>query len=411
VETLSRAEARRASLAAQGFTGRARSVGGAVPAKRRVLDLVESLGLLQIDSVSALVRSHYLPAYARLGYYDRTQIDRLAWRDHALYEAWAHVASLLPVRFEPLLRWRQSLVAAEAVMPGKSFHRVTQMAPLIETVLSEIHDHGPLAASELRHLEDNPKQPGSWWNWSSVKAVLEYLFATGQVQVAERRAFERRYDLPERVLPAEVMQAPTPEEGRARRALIMHAAHALGVATVTDLADYFRMKNVIAAARVSELVEEGALVEVGVEGWDVPAYVVPGLQIPRRVGARALLSPFDPVVWFRPRTLRLFDYHYRIEIYVPEPKRIYGYYVLPFLLGDRLVGRVDLRADRAASVLRVPGAFLEERVAAGSVVPHLVDELRLLAHWLELETIEIGDRGDLTPGLREAISPRGPSRT
>ena len=246
-------------------------------------------------------------------------------------------------------------------------------------------------------------------NWSSVKAVLEYLFATGQVHVAERRAFERRYDLPERVLPAEVVRAPTPDEAAARRALLLHAANALGVATITDLADYFRMKNAVAATRVTELVEEGALVEVGVEGWDTTAYVVPGLQIPRRVSARALLSPFDPVVWFRPRALRMYDYHYRIEIYTPEPKRIYGYYVLPFLLGDRLVGRVDLRADRAARVLRVPGAFLEERVAAESVVPHLVDELLLLAHWLELDTVEVGDRGDLAVEVKAALSPRGPS--
>jgi hypothetical protein len=321
------------------------------------------------------------------------------------------VASLLPVRFEPLLRWRQSAVAAEAMMPGKSFHRATQLTALIEAVLKEIHDNGPVAASDLRHLEENPRQPGSWWNWSSVKAVLEYLFATGRVHVAERRAFERRYDLPERVLPADVARTPTPDEAAARRTLLLHAAAALGVATATDLADYFRMKNAIAAARISELVEQGALVEVGVEGWDATAYVLPGLQIPRRVRARALLSPFDPVVWFRPRALRLFDHHYRIEIYTPEPKRIYGYYVLPFLLGDRLVGRVDLRADRAASVLRVPGAFLEERVAADTVVPHLVEELTLLARWLDLDTIEIGDRGDLAPALKEALSPRGPSRT
>jgi uncharacterized protein YcaQ len=376
-----------------------------------VLSLVESLGLLQIDSVSALVRSHYLPTYSRLGAYDRAHVDRLAWRDHALFEAWAHEASLLPVRFEPLLRWRQSTIVAESQMPGKSFHAASQLGPLIDAVLAEIRANGARAASDLRHLEENPKQPGSWWNWSSVKAVLEYLFATGQVHVAERRAFERRYDLTERVLPADVVQTPTPDEATARRALLLHAAHALGVATVTDLADYFRMKNAIAAARVSELVEEGVLVEVGVDGWDTTAYVVPGVKIPRRVRARALLSPFDPVVWFRPRALRMFDYHYRIEIYTPEPKRIYGYYVLPFLLGDRLVGRVDLRADRAASVLRVPGAFIEERVDAADAVPHLVDELRLLAHWLELDTIEIGDRGDLTTALRSAFSRRGPSRT
>src|SRR4051812_34796861 len=288
-------------------------------------------------------------------------------------------------------------------MPGKTFHRARQLTELIDAVLTEIRVQGARAASELRHLEENPKEPGSWWNWSGVKAVLEYLFATGQLHVAERRAFERRYDVPERVLPPEILATPTPDEAEARRALLLHAAHALGVATVTDLADYFRMKNVVAAARVSELVEDGSFVEVGVEGWDVPAYVVPGLQIPRRVRARALLSPFDPIVWCRPRALRLYDYHYRIEIYTPEPKRIYGYYVLPFLLGDHLVGRVDLRADRTASVLRVPGAFVEERVTVDDVVPHLVEELRLLAHWLGLDSIEIGDRGPITPALRAAL--------
>ncbi|MFL6239849.1 MAG: winged helix-turn-helix domain-containing protein [Actinomycetes bacterium] len=399
METLSRAEARRAALAAQRFTGRGRTTASVVPAKRRLLGLVDHLGLLQIDSVSALVRSHYLPAYSRLGSYRRDHLDQLAWRDGKLFEAWAHEASLLPVRFEPLLRWRQSLVLAESQMPGKSFHRATQLPQLIAAVLKEIRERGPLAASELRHLEENPKQPGSWWNWSSVKAVLEFLFATGQVHVAERRAFERRYDVPERVLPPEIVATPTPDEGSARRALLLHAAHALGVATVTDLADYFRMKNAVAAARTSELVEEGALVEVGVQGWDAPAYIVPGFQIPRRVRTRALLSPFDPIVWCRPRALRMYDFHYRIEIYTPEPKRIYGYYVLPFLLGDRIVGRVDLRADRAAGVLRVPAGFAEERVDPVEITPHLADELRLLAHWLDLDHIEVGDRGDLTKPL------------
>jgi uncharacterized protein YcaQ len=410
VETLSRAEVRRAVLAAQGFSGRGRRIDSPVVSKSRLFRLVDDLGLLQIDSVSALVRSHYLPAYSRLGNYRRTDLDRLAWRDSALFEAWAHEASLLPVRFEPQLRWRQSLIAAEAQMPGKSFHRATQLQPLIDAVMQEIRTHGAKAASELRHLEENPKQPGSWWNWSSVKAVLEYLFATGRLHVAERRAFERRYDLSERVLPPDVLRTPTPDEADARRSLLLHAARALGVATVTDLADYFRMKNAVAAVRVSDLVQDGKLVEVGVEGWDVPAYVVPEVQIPKRVRARALLSPFDPIVWCRPRALRLYDFHYRIEIYTPEPKRVYGYYVLPFLLGDRVVGRVDLRADRAASVLRVPGAFVEDRVKPGEVLPHLVEELRLLAHWLELDRIEIGDRGPLAPALQSAFTPRGPSR-
>src|SRR3954470_23701504 len=382
VERLSRAEVRRAVLAAQGFSGRGRSLETPIASRRRVLSLVDQLGLLQIDSVSALVRSHYLPAYSRLGNYRREDIDRLAWRDNALFEAWAHEASLLPVRFEPLLRWRQDIVIAESQMPGKSFHRARQLQPLIDTVMTEIRTHGARAASELRHLEENPKQPGSWWNWSSVKAVLEYLFATGQLHVSERRAFERRYDVPDRVLPPEILQTPTPDEGDARRALLLHAARALGVATVTDLADYFRMKNAIAAARVSELVEEGKLVAVGVDGWDVSAYVVPDVQIPRRVRARALLSPFDPIVWCRPRTSRMYDFHYRIEIYTPEPKRIYGYYVLPFLLGDRLVGRVDVKADRAAGVLQVRAAWSEHPAPPPEVAEELALELAELARWL-----------------------------
>jgi uncharacterized protein YcaQ len=277
------------------------------------------------------------------------------------------------------------------------------MPQLVDAVLNEIRTNGAMAGSELRHLEENAKQPGSWWNWSAVKRVLEYLFATGQLHVAERRAFERRYDLPERVLPGDILNTPTPDEAAARRALLLHAANALGVATVSDLADYFRMLKTIAAARVNELVEEGALVEVGVKGWKAPAYVVPGLQIPRRVTARALLSPFDPIVWDRARALRMYDFHYRIEIYTPAPKRIYGYYVLPFLLGDRIVGRVDLRADRAASVLRVPAAFTEELVDPAAVADDLAEELRLLAHWLELEHIEVGDRGQLAAHLHGAF--------
>ena len=405
VETFSRAEARRTAIAAQGFSGTARTPESARPSRRRLLRLADDLGVLQLDSVSALVRSHYLPAYSRLGPYSRTTLDHLAWRDRSVVETWAHEAALVPMHREPLLRWRHDVACQEASNPKKWFHRASLETGLIDDVLSHIRDLGALSASDLRHLEEKPRAKGGWWNWSDVKLVCEYLFAIGQVYVAERRGFERRYDLPERVLAPEILATPAPPEDEARRQLLLLAAGSLGIATANDLADYYRMKKTIAAARIAELIEAGSLIEVGVDGWGRSAYVRPDVAVPSRMRARALVSMFDSLVFCRPRAERLFDFPYPIEIYTPEPKRIYGYYVLPFLLGDRIVARVDLRADRAAGVLRVPGAYAEHGARPDAVGPALHEELRLLAHWLELETIEYGDRGDLMEGLRSAEKP------
>ncbi len=373
VERLRLAQARRMALAAQGFGPRPPAVG-----PRRLLSLVERLNLLQIDSVNVLVRSHYLPAFSRLGCYDTGQLDRLAYDKHLLFEAWAHEASLLPVATEPLLRWRKEV----------DRRRRPEVPRLVPEVRARIAAEGPLAASEL-----GGPGTGSWWGWSEAKRAVEWLFAVGEVAVAgRRRSFERLYDLPERVLAASVLARPTPPEDEARRVLLVAAADALGPATASDLADYFRMSVPKARPRIAELVEDGALLPVSVEGWSAPAYVRPDAVVPHRVRARALLSPFDPVVWERSRAERLFGFRYRIEIYTPREQRVHGYYVLPFLLGDRLVARVDLKADRAAGRLLVPGLSLEQPERGGpspeQVRASLDAELELLARWLGLSSVD-----------------------
>jgi uncharacterized protein YcaQ len=363
---------------------------------------------LQIDSVSALVRSHYLPLFSRLGPYDRGLLDKLAWpakgkRD--FFETWAHEASLMPVSYEPLLRWRKTrALSHEGIWGGPS--RVAQEQPqLVDRLLCRIRDEGPLSASDVTAPRE--RTPGAMWDWSEEKRALEWLFVTGQLHVARRKpSFERTYDLPERVLPAEILNAPTPSEDVARAQLLIHACEALGVATLGDLADYFRMKVPAARPVVAELLAAGELVEVAVAGWQQPGYVRPGLAIPRRLGARALLTPFDPVVWERSRASRLFGFDYRIEIYVPAIKRIYGYYVLPFLLGDDLVARVDLKADRSRGVptLQVKGAFGEVGIDQEVVAAALAVELADLARWLGLDDVRIEDNGDLAATLRRVIA-------
>ncbi len=408
---LSAAQARRLALAAQGF-GRLRPTGRVdVRHLRRVID---DVGLLQLDSVNVFCRSHYMPVYSRLGPYPRQTLDRLAWHEDGkgetrrarrrdLIEYWGHEASLLPVELQPLLRWRMARADALA---WKSVARVAAEQPqLLEFVLGMVRERGPLRASELA-AKGRRREPGEMWSWSEEKTALEYLFFSGRVCAARRVNFERLYDLPERVLPRHVLDAPTPSQEEAQRQLLLIAAKRLGVATEADLGDYFRLPRTESKARVAELAEDGGLVPVRVEGWRQPAYLSTerpaGLR--RAASARALLTPFDSLVWARERTERLFDFRYRIEIYTPAPKRVYGYYVLPFLLGDRLVARVDLKSDRQAGVLRVRSAFAEPHADPAPVAAELAAELRLLSQWLELGAVSVARKGDLATPLRRALA-------
>jgi uncharacterized protein YcaQ len=398
-ERISAAQARRIALAAQGFADGLRDRPSDGWALRRVLARV---GLVQIDSVNVLTRAHYLPLFARMGPYDTGLLDRAFMQSpRRLFEYWGHEASLLPVAAHPLLRWRMACASEDA---WGGMRRVAQEHPeLVERVLQTVADRGPISASELAaHNGDAPRRSGPWWDWSHTKRALEWLFWSGQVTSARRRGFERLYDLPERVLPRPVIATPTPDVADAQRELVRIAARALGVATERDLRDYFRLPVADARARVAELVEGGELAPVHVEGWDgAIAYLDPAARIPRRVHARALVGPFDSLVWERPRAERVFGFRYRIEIYVPAPKRVYGYYVLPFLLGDTLVARVDLKADRKAGALLVQAAYAEPG-APPETAAELAEELGLMAGWLGLDGVRVVDRGDLAPALAAA---------
>lgn len=405
VERITAGAARRIALGAQGFTDPPPT--GRVTARhvRRVFDRV---GLLQIDSVNVLSRSHYLPVFARLGAYPRDLLDRLTAftagpLQRETFEYWAHEASILPLRLQPHLRWRMDRARDDA------WGRMREMAAANPALLDEVRAlfaDGPIRAVDTG-LASEKREPGQMWNWHDGKVALEFLFWSGEVTASRRVNFERIYDLTERVIPAEVLATPTPAVEDAQRELVRVAARSLGVATEPDLGDYFRLPRAESKARVAELVEAGELQPVEVAGWRGPAYLWPEARRPRRVSARALLSPFDSLVWHRPRTERLFGMHFRIEIYVPAPKRVHGYYVLPFLLGDRLVARVDLKADRQASVLRVQSAHAEPDVAPTDVprVAHeLAAALREMADWLELDEVVAVPRGDLAAPLATALT-------
>ena len=396
-ETLSAAQARRVFLAAQGFADPRPT--GRIDA-RQLRRAIDRMGLLQIDSVNVLIRSHYLPLFSRLGPYPREALDRLSWGRRAeLFEYWAHAASLVPLRLQPALRWRMERYRER---DSSWFQSVRERPELLERVRALVAERGPVGAGATG--ETRPNIPGSMWNWHDGKIALEYLFAVGELMTAARPNFERLYDLPERVLPAEIAAAPTPPSADAHRELVRVSARALGVATVADLADYFRLRQDTTRARVAELVEAGEVLSVRVAGWKDPAYLWAEARMPRRVAARALLTPFDPVVWERARTERMFDFRYRIEIYTPAPRRVYGYYVLPFLLGDRLVGRVDLKADRAAGVLQVRAAWSEDPSPPPEVAEELAAELALLAGWLGLGAVAVWPKGDLAPALAAAVA-------
>lgn len=404
---LSAAVARRIALAAQGFADPAPRGAIDVRHLRRVMDRV---GLLQIDSVNVLSRSHYLPVFARLGPFPRAALDELAYRRRELFEYWAHEASFVPVRLFPQLRWRMTRAGEEA---WGSMTRLARDKPgYVAEVLAQVRARGPLSAAAVV-TADRPQRPGAMWNWHEGKVAMEWLFFTGQLSAARRTAgFERLYDLTERVIPAAVLAVPTPSPADGQRELIRVAARAHGVGTERDLRDYFRLRPAESQARVAELVEDGELLAVQVQDWTQPAYLHRDARIPRRIDARALLSPFDSLIWSRPRTERIFDFRFRLEIYTPAVKRVHGYYVLPFLLGDRLVARVDLKADRQADrragVLQVIGAFAEPGVEHGRVAVALAEELCAMAGWLALERVDVGERGDLAPALRQLTGPGGP---
>jgi uncharacterized protein YcaQ len=404
-EKLSLSEVRRVALAAQGL---AEARSSAIPDWRRLRRSVARLGLLQIDSVNVLVRAHYFPLFSRLGPYDRATLEAKAYRKDpsALFEYWGHEASLLPVETQPLLRWRMTRAERLRGIYGRIARFARAERGFIDEVLAEVGARGPLPAAAFG---ERRRKSGSWWSWHDGKLALEYLFWAGKVAVAQRQGgFERLYDLPERVLPRAVLEQPTPEDDEAHRGLIRIAARALGVATAGELRDYFRLSPEDARPAIAALVEGGDLVPVAVEGWRQPAYLDPRASVPRRVEAAALLSPFDPLVWERQRVERLFDFHYRIEIYTPVEKRVHGYYVLPFLLNDRIVARVDLKAERARSELLVHAAHAEAGNDRREIAAALLRELRLLASWLGLERLVIGRRGALAAELRAQL-PR-PSR-
>ena len=394
-DSLSQSQARRVALAAQGFNDP--KPAGRVDRRhlRRVLDRV---GLLQLDSVNVAVRAHYMPLFSRLGPYPMPAIDEHAYRHRELFEYWGHEASLLPPALHPLFRWRMAR-AASGEMWGGVATIATRRSDFVDRVLAEVTERGPVRTADI---EDGPRvRTGEMWDWSDAKKALEWLFWAGRIAVAERVNFERRYDLPERVLPAEVLAAPTPTMEEAHRELLVLSARHHGLGTARDLSDYYRLSLARCKPRLQELVEEGRLRQVSVEGWKEPAYLHPDAALPRRVDARALLSPFDPVVWERTRAQRLFDFHYRIEIYVPAAKRVWGYYVFPFLLGDRLAGRVDLKADRAAGALLVRGAWHEDHADPGETAEAMAAELDSMAGWLGLDRVEVTDNGNLAPLLRK----------
>ena len=379
-DSLSLAAARRIALAAQGFGALQRPVTGWAPLARNL----DRLALHQIDSVNVLVRAHYLPAFSRLGPYDRALLDRAAWgpkRARRLFEYWAHEASLLPLALHPLLRWRMARAERGEIGWGHLRAYAGERRAEAEAVLARIEAEGPLAASDF----EEGKGKGGWWGWGHTKSALEWLFWAGRITTATRRnSFERVYDLTGRVIPPAIIALPIPDEAEAHRRLVALSARALGVATASDLRDYFRLGVEDARLAIAVLVEEGTLLPVAVESWRQPAFLHAEARRPRRIAGQALLAPFDPLVWARERAERLFGFRYRIEIYTPAEKRVHGYYVLPFLMDEALVARVDLKADRQAGRLLARSVHFEPG-APPDTRDRLAAELESMAAWLGLE--------------------------
>ncbi|WP_354575685.1 crosslink repair DNA glycosylase YcaQ family protein [Frigoribacterium sp. UYMn621] len=390
---VSAAQARRIALGAQGF-GRPRP---ADPGVRQLNSTIDRLGLLQLDSVNVLERSHYLPLFARLGSYDKADLDRLTFgRKGKFVEYWAHEAAIIPVETWPLYRWRMDANRERYSTPGSW---VAENGPMLDWLRAELGARGTVAASEIEH--DTGKGAGGWWGWSEVKTGLEWLFRFGEAVSAGRSRFERRYALASQALPPAVFEREVPR-AEAIRELLRLSARAHGIGTLSDLADYYRIKTEPARAAVHDLVDAGELEPVTVPGWNRPAFLHREARIPRRIEAAALLSPFDPVVWERARAERMFGFRYRIEIYTPAPQRVFGYYTLPLLIDDRLVGRVDLKNDRQNRVLRVQSAWSEPD-APPATVDRLAILLRETAAWQGLERIEVMARGDLAPALAAVL--------
>jgi uncharacterized protein YcaQ len=367
--------------------------------------LLSRLQVLQLDSVSVAVRAHYAPIFSRLGPYDRDVLDRAAWSHSAkaprlMVEYWAHEAALMSVDDWPLLRWRMR----EYAHGRWGTEIVKKNGRLAEDIVAAVTELGPSTAGQIEaHLEVEQRgRKGPWWDRSDTKWVAEALWSSGVLTTSTRVGFARHYDLSERVLPPEVFTREV-DDAEAVRELVLRAAAALGVATEPDLRDYFRLNPKLSKPAVAALVASGELEEVEVDGWAAPAYLLAGQTVPRRDRGTALLCPFDPLIFFRPRVERMFGFHYRIEIYVPQPKRQFGYYVWPFLLDGRLVGRVDLKAERASGALNVVGAFTEPGQDAGYVASALAAELRSMASWLDLDDVTVGQRGDLVGALRKAM--------
>ncbi|WP_344008275.1 winged helix-turn-helix domain-containing protein [Nocardioides lentus] len=402
---LGAARARRVALGAQGFA----ETPHATPTLRTVERTLRRTGVLQVDSVNVLARAHYMPLWSRMGPYDTDLVRRASEvRPRRMVEYWAHVQAFMPVDLWPVMRHR--MAQQRARHEERSRERGDGWDPRVEAdLLAEVADRGPLTARDVD--DGHPRRTDHWgWNWSRSRQVMDLLYRTGELAIAGRtRQFEVLYDLPERVLPPAVLAAPTPDPAAAARELVRRAAASHGVATVPDLADYYRMSTAATARAVEELVEAGELVAAAVEGWDQPAWLHAGARAPREVRARRLLSPFDPVVWRRERAERLFAFRYRIEIYVPAARRVHGYYVLPFLLDDRLAARVDLKADRPTGRLLVHGAWAEPG-AATHLPAELAAELLELAAWLGLETVVVGDAGDLAGALSAAVGARSGRR-
>ena len=395
MNSITKAQARRIALGAQGFSApRPNGTSG----RRQVHKVLQHTQLLQIDSVNVLARAHEMPLWSRLGSYRRGVLDEMV-NDSELFEYWAHEASLLPVGDWPLMQFRM-----DAAKNGSGWTSVVTMQErnptIVAEVLAVVRDQGPTVASSFNQPG---RRTGPWWDWSDAKLALEYLFWTGQLTARRRSNFERAYDLPERALPSEIVNATAIPEAEARRILLERSGRALGVATDRDLFDYYRLKARPSRAALDGLIEDGVLIPVQVEGWNKPAFLHRDANLPRRINAASLLSPFDPVVWDRQRCERLFDFHYRIEIYTPKPKRVYGYYVLPFLMNDAIAARVDLKANRQSQVLEVPGAFSEGHSPTPDVAAALTVELLALAQWLQLDSIEVGTHGDLTKPLRAEL--------
>jgi uncharacterized protein YcaQ len=391
--SLSKQDAKRIAIRAQGLAGERpnKQIG-----LNDVKASVRAMGLLQIDSVIVCVRSHYMPLFSRLGAYDQDLLDRLVYKEKALFETWAHAACFVPVEDHYLFRQRMN-----ASEPRLHVAEILEKRPgYMESVIEQIRERGLLTASEL---DEAGKRSGPWWGYTTGKIAAEWLFKTGALSIADRRQFARYYDLTERVIPSEHLSNATLSTQDAHREMMRLAVTAHGVGTVADFADYYHLKKAQAKVGLEELAESGDIQVVSVEDWDEPAYAPLELESVEPTEARALLTPFDPLVWNRDRIERIFNFFYRIEIYVPEPKRQYGYYVYPFVLGEDLVARVDLKADRQKGVLRVKSAFAEDGHDREYVAANLADELKLMADWLGLKRVVAGRKGNLIPALRTAL--------